>query len=71
MTSNNDIIQFGNKLKVLRKAKRWSQFDLSVESGIDPSYISRIERGITDPGLTKITALARALGCKIDELIKL
>jgi len=69
MTSNNDIKQFGHKLRNLRTAKGWSQFDLAVESGIDSSYISRIERGITEPGLTKITALARALGCKIDELI--
>jgi len=68
---NQEIKDFGLRLSQLREAKGWTQLDMHYESGIDPSYISRIERGVVNPSLTVIITLARALGCSIDELIKL
>jgi len=66
---NQEIKKFGLRLKQLREAKGWTQLDMHYESGLDPSYISRIERGAVNPGLTSIIAFAKALGCRPGDLI--
>lgn len=57
-------------LERIRKSQRITQNELSVKSGVNQSVISDIEKGITkSPRIETIKALARALGCTIDELI--
>jgi transcriptional regulator with XRE-family HTH domain len=71
MEKQKDLEQLGEQMRLLREAKGWTQLDLSYETGIDPGYISKIERAKTEPGITMVIVIARALECKIDDLIKL
>ena len=53
--------QFGANLRRLRAAAELSQDGLSDLSGLHPTEISRLERGVRDPRLSTIVRLARAL----------
>lgn len=62
--------KFGLGVKKIRLGKQMSQGDLAKRLGVDPSYISQIERGIGNMSLRKIERLAQALGVSIEDLIK-
>lgn len=61
--------RFGQKLKEKRKSLGVSQDKLSLLSGIDRSYVGRIERGEVNITLEKAYELAEALGCDIREIL--
>lgn len=51
-----------------RKALGWSQDELAVKAGIPRSSVSAIESGRLTPSVTAALAVARALGCSVEEL---
>lgn len=56
----------GRKLATLRKNAALSQVHLAKLTGLDPSAIAKLERGIqTNPKLDTLIALARALQCRV------
>lgn len=56
------------KINEIRKAKGMSIDELCEKSGIPKSTISKITAGITtNPTLDTIQAIARALGCRLDD----
>ena len=56
------------KINEIRKAKNMSIDELCERSGIPKSTISKITAGITtNPTLDTIQAIARALGCRLDD----
>lgn len=58
-----------SKLTMLREARGWNQVELAQRSGVAQSTISRIERG-SGVLLGTANALARALGCPVEELTR-
>lgn len=61
------------KMKQLRLRKGISQFELARRTGIHPSNLSRIERGVLPAYKNWATKIARALGWpveKADELFQ-
>ena len=60
----------GERIKVLREQKGWSQADLSQETGILQATISRVESGVI-PSLKSenILKLAKALNTSADFLV--
>lgn len=63
---------FGEKIRELRKARGMSQRDLAGRSGIDFTYLSKIENGrMEPPSEDVIRRIARELGADADELIVL
>ena len=61
---------FGQYLRQLRKAKGISQRELAEKSGVDFTYLSKLETGVRPPPSAKtIVALARVLDADIDELL--
>jgi transcriptional regulator with XRE-family HTH domain len=63
------LMPIGDRLKQLRKAKKLSQMELARQSGLSLSIITQLEQGLTaDPRLSTLKALARVLGCTLDEL---
>lgn len=63
--------RFGQRVRTLREAKRWTQEDLSFNSGLSRSYISRLELGdIALPRNDKLGRLARALGTSNEDLLE-
>lgn len=65
---NKGLIQFGVKIKEIRRIQKISQDQLSFESGISKNQISRIERGEINTGLSTIIILADALNVSLKDL---
>lgn len=53
---------FGEVIRSLRKEKKISQERLALDSDLQRSFISRIERGKAQPTLVTIFELSKALG---------
>ena len=64
------LIQFGRNVKAERVRKGYSQEGLSEIMGVNREYISRIERGLQNMSLVKITVLANYLEANIEDLLK-
>jgi transcriptional regulator with XRE-family HTH domain len=72
LVKKEDIIKkkFGANLRRLRDERDMTQTGLAFEAELEPSHISRIERGVTNTSLTTIVALAGALNVQPSELMK-
>lgn len=64
---------FGTKLKQLRKERRITQRDLADRTGIDFTYISKMENGKLEnpPSEKTITNIAESLEANAEELLLL
>lgn len=60
---------FGRAAKDRRLQAGMSQEALALETGIERSYISRLERGLSQPSLLALLKLAKGLGCESWELL--
>ncbi len=60
--------KFGLKVGELRKNLCITQEELAFRANISPSYMSAIERGITDTTISTAKRLAKALQTNIKEL---
>jgi transcriptional regulator with XRE-family HTH domain len=49
----------GEKLRVLRQTKNWSQEDMAHQLDLSLPAYSKIERGISDVSLTRLTQIAK------------
>lgn len=63
--------QVGTNIRRLREEKGWSQEELADRTGLHRTYISGIERGVRNPTVTIVARIARPLGIKPGELLKL
>lgn len=59
-----------NNMRKIRIEKNLTQTTLGKLSGVDHSMISRVERGERKPSLDTAAKIAKALGCKVDDLIE-
>jgi transcriptional regulator with XRE-family HTH domain len=62
---------FAANLRRLRHAKGISQEDLAYEADVNRTYLSKLEKGVSYPGLEIIAKLADALGVEPAELLML
>jgi transcriptional regulator with XRE-family HTH domain len=62
---------FAANLRRLRHAKGISQEDLAYEAGINRSYMSKLEKGASYPGLEIIAKLATVLDVEPAELLRM
>jgi transcriptional regulator with XRE-family HTH domain len=58
----------GLNVRKNREAREFTQEKLAEKSGLDPTYISDIERGRRNPGIKNVAKLAKALGLTTSEL---
>jgi XRE family transcriptional regulator, regulator of sulfur utilization len=65
--SANDL---GKTIQRLRKAYNMSLGDLSEQSGVAKSIISQIERNETNPTISTVMRLSKALDTTIDEVLR-
>ncbi|HEY5606700.1 MAG TPA: helix-turn-helix transcriptional regulator [Alphaproteobacteria bacterium] len=59
-----------SNVRRIRQDHVWSQERLALESDIDRTYISGIERGTRNPTITMLQRLADALGVEAMELLR-
>lgn len=64
------LINFGKRVREIRKEKRFSQEKLADRSNLHRTYIGMIERAEKNITLVNIEKIANALEVKIKELFK-
>lgn len=67
---NSDVVRLGKNLKRIRTEKGMSQGDISKALGVSRGFVSNIENGKTNPTLSTISKLAKALKVSTDSLLK-
>lgn len=66
----DNIMDFANKLMLLRKSRGWSQEELGEHLGVTRQTVSKWELGLTTPEMEKLAAISELFGITTDELIK-
>ena len=61
--------RFGIRLRTLRKARGMTQLEMSVEFGIDRSFISDVERGKKAISLPLLEVIAIGFGMSMSDLL--
>jgi transcriptional regulator with XRE-family HTH domain len=62
--------KFGQKVKILRLEKGWSQEKLALNSDLDRTYIPSIEKGERNVSIIVIEKIANAFQIEVHELLK-
>ncbi len=58
----------GPNIRTLRKARKMSQGDLAEIFGVSVNAVSKWEKGLAEPSLDRLTAIAEMFGVSLDEL---
>lgn len=61
---------FGSSVRTLRSRKQMTRKQLAEATGIDERYLGSVERGVANPTLKVIIALAQALEVKPAQLMQ-
>lgn len=62
-------MEVAQRLKALRKERRWSQEELAQAAGVDQHQLSRYENGHAVPSAEALVKLAQALDVSVDYLL--
>lgn len=65
-----ESIKLGYNLKKIRTKKKISQGRIAKELGVSRGFISTIENGKTNPTLSTIAKIAKAIEVSVGELMK-
>ena len=68
--SRSGRIQFGRRMRVLRRDRGLSQEQLAAKAGLHRAYVGRVERGEQNISLDNILRLAAALEVDPSELVR-
>lgn len=60
------MAHIGEKIKIARESKGWTQSELAEKLSIEPPSVSRWESGKTNPKPKQIPKIAEALGRSVD-----
>ena len=70
-TDDIDILShLGRRIAYLRKSKRISQLELSIDSDISKSYLSDLECGRRNPSVMVLSRICAALEITLEELFR-
>jgi transcriptional regulator with XRE-family HTH domain len=61
--------RFAANLRRYREAANLTQEQLAAKTGLHPTEISRLERGVREPRLSTIVRLAKGLGVAAEQLV--
>ena len=65
------LLQFGERIRQLRKSDNLSQEQLAEITGLHRNYIGMVERGERNPSLLNINILAQAFQLSLSQLLDL
>lgn len=63
------VHRFSRALKTRRQTAGFTQAELARRAQVTTSYITRLERATSAPGIDLVDKLAQALGCTIGDLL--
>ena len=61
-------LAFGRHIRSLRTLDSLTQEEVAYRAGIHVTYLSGVERGVRNPSLKSIRAIASALGVRVGDL---
>ena len=67
-SGNPVLIKLGQKIRLIREQKGFSQESVALASGIDRSYFGGVERGEHNVAVVNLEKIAIALDVKIKDL---
>jgi len=67
---NTPSKKFGKNIKRIRQQKKMSQGDICRALSLDRAYVSNVEAGKSNPTLSTIEKIAKALRVSSSELLK-
>jgi transcriptional regulator with XRE-family HTH domain len=70
LTIANEGPIFGERLRELRVERNLTQTQLAQRCGSNRPFISNLERGVKVPSLTMVLRLAKALPCRVYDLVE-
>ena len=62
--------KLARRLKQLRKRRNRTQAELARRAGLSLGYIARLETGRSDPTLSTLVKLAKALRVRVSKLLE-
>lgn len=68
-STNHDLVQLGQAVRVRRQELAMSQEALADVAGVDRSHMGKIERGERNVTFLNILKIAKALDCRASELL--
>lgn len=68
--NKEELIKLGKRIYNLCKQHKLTLESLCYRNGLEPSTLSRIEKGIVEPKYLTLLKISEAFGLKIDELLK-
>lgn len=63
--ATDEPMSIGAQIATLRDTFGWTQKQLAEKSGLDRTYISRVESGAISVGMEVLNKIADALGCEV------
>ena len=69
--SSDICVRLGKRIRDLRKAKGWTQFEMAEKMGFDRSYIAEVETGKIEICLRNLEIVARIFGLEPHQLLTL
>lgn len=70
MDGATELMAFGARIRELRAGQGLSQDALGQAAGISRPTLSKIERGVEDVGVVRLSRLAQVLGVEVAELFR-
>jgi transcriptional regulator with XRE-family HTH domain len=67
--SNDICVLLGERIKRLRNKRGWTQVQMSVELGLDTSYLCEIELGKQEICIRNMQVIARGFGVSLSKLL--
>lgn len=64
------ITRLGQRIRMLREDRSWSLTDLQRMSGVERSYIAKVERGEHEVCLVNLARLAKAFEMDLSDLLE-
>ena len=66
---SNELQKLGNHIKELRKERKLTISALCYKNGLEPSTISRIEKGLVEPKYLTLLNIAKAFDLTLVEFL--
>jgi transcriptional regulator with XRE-family HTH domain len=69
-TEQTKLSALGSAIRSVREAAGISQEQLALMTGLDRSYVSRLERGIANPSYLALCKVSNALNIRVSQIIE-
>jgi XRE family transcriptional regulator, regulator of sulfur utilization len=69
-SGEKEKIFLGNRIRALRKSKKWTQEELGKKADTSYKFLGEIERGVQNPSFSILVKIANALGVPLYDLFR-